>query len=133
MPLNWNSIQSQRATRTRALAGTPEPPPAPTVLNESVSNINVSGVTSAPSWRIVGVSNLKADPITGVVPEPEPVERFPARPRPEGFPVSYQNLDAVLDAALIAAQDLQYEETDDRWRPGGGGGGGAGQGDMGFP
>jgi len=117
MALNWNSIQSQRATRTRALAGTPELPPAPTTLNESVSQIDVGGVTSSPSWRITGLSVLQANPITGIVPEPELAERFPARPRPEGFPASYQDLDAILDAPLISAEGLTYEQVEDRWRP----------------
>lgn len=117
MAIRWNYIQAQRAVRERSLGATPEPVAEPTPINESVSNIVVNGATSAPSWRILGVSPIAADPISGEVPKPEPVERFPSRPRPKGFSVVYQDLDPILDAQIISAEELTFQVEEDRWRP----------------
>lgn len=106
MAIRWNDIKAQRAVRERSLAATPEPVAEPTPINESVSNIVVNGATSAPSWRILGVSPIAADPISGEVPEPEPIERFPARSRGITFEPNYQDLNPVLDAEFISVNGL---------------------------
>lgn len=109
MAIRWNDIKSQRAAREQSLATTPEPVPDPTPLNESVSNIDVGGVVNVPTWRIVGVSPIEANPATGIVPIPDPIERFPARPRDivASFSVrNYDDLDITLDQSLIVSFGL---------------------------
>lgn len=113
MAIRWNDIQAQRAVRERSLAATPEPVAEPTPINESVSNIDVGGVENIPSWRVVGVSPITANPVSGIVPEPEPVERFPARPRGATFELRFQDLNSVLDSSLVTGYGLTASSNGD--------------------
>lgn len=119
MAIRWNDIQNQRRARQQSLNDTPPTVSDPATLNESVSKIEVNGVTTSPSWRIFGVSPIEANPVTGVVPLPEPIERFPARPRDieSNYSVrKYEDIDATMDESLIIGYGLTLESgTTSTW------------------
>lgn len=109
MTIRWNDILAQRSARSRALSAAPDPVPVAAVLNESVSNINVTGATIDPQWRVEGVISVNADATTGVVPVPDAPIRFPARVRTPEFPLRFKFLNETLDQPIIVPLGLTLE------------------------
>lgn len=110
MALRWNDIQAQRRARNQALLGTPLPPSTP-VVNEAVSKIDVGGTTFTPEWRVEGITPLKADAVTGVIPV-VPIERFPNRGVNPAVPLDFKFLNANLDTPIIQALGLTFAGSD---------------------
>jgi hypothetical protein len=102
---NWNTTKSLKAARNNALAGVQPPTPPDFSDIGTPPTIDVGGVTTDFVFGIPGVVPQRADISEAVVEET--IERWPARPRPAGFPLKYQGLDAGgLDAEFITVTGL---------------------------
>ena len=102
---SWNTTKSLKAARTNALAGVQPPTPPDFSDIGTPPTIDVGGVTTDFVFGILGVVPQRADITEAVLVET--IERWPARPRPEGFPLRYQRLDAGgLDAEFITVTGL---------------------------
>ena len=107
---SWNTTKSLKAARNNALAGVQPPTPPDFSDIGTPPTIDVGGVTTSFVFGIPGVVPQRAD-ITEAVLE-ETIERWPARPRPDGFPLKYQGLDAGgLDAEFITVTGLTASVT----------------------
>ena len=102
---SWNTTKSLKAARNNALAGVQPPTPPDFSDIGTPPTIDVGGVTTDFVFGIPGVVPQRADISEAVVEET--IERWPARPRPAGFPLKYQGLDAGgLDAEFITVTGL---------------------------
>ena len=104
MALNWNEIQTRKATRTAILSGNPVASSLPTATTPLgvTPKIAVTEAEAVPEWRIEGVSPIEVDVVSGKPPPPpKPAPVWPSKTRPEGFGVQYDMLDPQLDAQFI--------------------------------
>jgi len=106
---SWNTTKSLKAARNNALAGVQPPTPPDFSDIGTPPTIDVGGVTTSFVFGIPGVVPQRVD-ITEAVLE-EPIERWPARPRPDGFPLSYQGLNTNLDSNFITTTGLTASAT----------------------
>lgn len=109
MATNWNRIQSlHRDSRDLTLADTPiESAPEENTILEITPTITPTAEEFVPEWRIEGVSPVSADATSGKAPDPQPnPPLWESRPRPEGFPTNYKDLDPVLDSQFITEKGL---------------------------
>lgn len=109
MALNWNQLQSYRNARDQVLAGNSvDSTPNQTTQLGTVSKIELAVQEEAlPVWRIPGVASVEVDAVSGKPPAPAPKPPlWPSQPRPEAFPVKYEDLNQVLDAEFIVDEGL---------------------------
>jgi hypothetical protein len=107
---SWNTTKSLKAARNNALAGVQPPTPPDFTDLGSTPTIDVGGVTTSFVFGIPGVVPQRVDISEAVLVET--IERWPARPRPAGFPLKYQGLDATgLDAEFVKVTGLTASVT----------------------
>jgi len=107
---SWNTAKSLKAARTNALGDVQPPTPPDFTDLGSTPTIDVGGVTTSFVFGIPGVVPQRVDISEAVLVET--IERWPARPRPAGFPLKYQGLDATgLDAEFVTVTGLTASVT----------------------
>jgi len=113
MAERFNDIQAQRAARAAEFSGLDEVAPPDLTDIGAPQLFDTEGLTADPQWGIVGVAPQRVDIFAAVIEEP--IERWPGRLRPAGFPKVYTDLDPVFNADLIYSEGLTYDAPSVAW------------------